>query len=234
MGDEVQSLPVEPATRKSLTQPRLTSLPFPAQHRVLRVLQQRLERSAFESIQKWHPQLGQSNGWDCAEKVELHMAFRALDRKRRTQPTSGSSEFPKKAVNQLRADIEGIRHAAVHRQLQDHRRLLHQLHSAREFATVWLGDPQCGMEIEQCQMRINRLFSGWKARTRRLQGNLAARMGCNRMPEDRRHQLLLLEATRRLLERTNHDCVGQVDYILQASFPSLYTKMRAGHAQHDK
>ncbi|KAL3254173.1 hypothetical protein ABHI18_009108, partial [Aspergillus niger] len=68
MGDEVKNLP--------------TSLPFPAQHRILRVLQQRLERSAFESIQKWHPQLGQANGWKCAENVELHMAFRALDRKR--------------------------------------------------------------------------------------------------------------------------------------------------------
>ncbi|OJZ79975.1 hypothetical protein ASPFODRAFT_470543 [Aspergillus luchuensis CBS 106.47] len=87
------------------------------------------------------------------------------------------------------------------------------------FATVWLGDPQCGMEIEQCQMRINRLFSGWKARTHSLQGILAARIGCNRMREHRRHQFLLLEATRRLLEKTNHDCVGQVDYILQASFP---------------
>ncbi|OJZ79854.1 hypothetical protein ASPFODRAFT_54407 [Aspergillus luchuensis CBS 106.47] len=230
MGDEVKALPAEPMTPKLLTQPPLTSLPFPAQHRVLQVLQQRLERSAFESIQKWHPQLGQSNGWDCAEKVELHMAFRALDRKRRTHPTSQASIIPKKGLNRLRADIEGIRHAAVHRQLHDHRRLLHQLRSAREFATVWLDDPQCGREIEQCHVRINRLFSAWKARTRRLQGNLAARMGCNRMPEDQHHHFLLLEATRRLLEKTNHDCVGQVDYILQASFPSLYTKMRAGHA----
>ncbi|KAL3254956.1 hypothetical protein ABHI18_008597, partial [Aspergillus niger] len=81
MGDEVKNLPVEPMP-KSSAQPLPMSLPFPAQHRILRVLQQRLERSAFESIQKWHPQLGQANGWKCAENVELHMAFRALDRKR--------------------------------------------------------------------------------------------------------------------------------------------------------
>ncbi|GLA10351.1 hypothetical protein AnigIFM60653_003251 [Aspergillus niger] len=222
-GDEVKSLPVEPMLRSS-TQPLPTSLPFPAQHRILRVLQQRLERSAFKSIQKWHPQLGQTNGWDCAENVELHMAFRALDRKRRTHSTSGLLKIPKKGINRLRVDIEGIRHAAVHRQLQDHRRLLQQLHSAREFATVWLGDPQCGGEIEQCQVRINRLFSRWMARTHHLQGNLAVRMGCDRIPEDRRYQFLLREATRRLLEKTNHDCVEQVDYILQLSFPSLYTK----------
>ena len=150
MCDEVKRLPAEPMTPISSTQPPLTSLPFPAQHRVLQVLQQRLERSAFESIQKWQPQLGQSNGWDCAEKVELHMAFRALERKSRTHSASQASIIPKKGLNRLRADIEGIRHAAVHRQLHDHRRLLHQIRSAREFATVWLGDPQCGMEIEQC------------------------------------------------------------------------------------
>ncbi|KAI2862865.1 hypothetical protein CBS63078_11319 [Aspergillus niger] len=223
MGDEVKNLPVEPMP-KSSTQPLPTSLPFPAQHRILRVLQQRLERSAFDSIQKWHPQLGQANGWDCAEKVELHMAFRALDRKRRSHSISGSTRIPRKAVNRLRTDVVGIRHAAVHRQLQDHRRLLQQLHSAREFATVWLGDPQCGREIEQCHVRINRLFSAWKARTHRLQGNLAARMGRNSMPEHQRHQILLREAMRRLWERINRDCVGQADYILQVSFPSLYTK----------
>ncbi|GAA93156.1 hypothetical protein AKAW_11268 [Aspergillus luchuensis IFO 4308] len=121
---------------KSSTQPLPTSLPFPAQYRILRALQQRLERSAFESIQKWHPQLAQANGWDCAEKVELYMAFRALDRKCRSHSISGSTRIPKKAVSRLRADVVGIRHAAVHRQLQDHRRLLQQLHSAREFATV--------------------------------------------------------------------------------------------------
>ncbi|GAA93337.1 hypothetical protein AKAW_11449 [Aspergillus luchuensis IFO 4308] len=86
---------------KSTTQPLPTSLPFPAQHRILRVLQQRLERSAFESIQKWHPQLGQTNGWDCAENVELHMAFRALDRKRRTHSASALLKIPKKGVNRL-------------------------------------------------------------------------------------------------------------------------------------
>ncbi|RDH26435.1 hypothetical protein BDQ94DRAFT_177815 [Aspergillus welwitschiae] len=204
-------MPHPVSTPRQRIQHILTSLPFPVQHRVLR--------------------LGQSNGWVCAEKVELHMAFRALERRSRIHSASKASIIPK-GLNRLRADIEGIRHAAVHRQLQDHRRLLQQLHSARVFATVWLGDPQCGMEIEQCQMRINRLFSGWKARNRRLQDNLAARMGCNRMPKDRHHQFLLLEATRRLLENTNHDCVGQVGYILQASFPSLYTKTWAGHARH--
>ncbi|KAI3056206.1 hypothetical protein CBS147353_11224 [Aspergillus niger] len=223
MGDEVKNLPVEPVP-KSSAQPLPTSLPFPAQHRILRVLQQRLERSAFESIQKWHPELGQANGWNCAENVELHMAFRALDRKRRTHSTSGLLKIPKKGVNRLRVDIEGIRHAAVHRQLQDHRRLLQQFHSAREFATVWLHDPQSAGEIEQCQVRINRLFSRWMARTHHLQGNLALRMGSNRIPEDRRYQFLLREATRRLLEKINHDCIEQVDYILQVSFPSLYTK----------
>ncbi|PYH67188.1 uncharacterized protein BO88DRAFT_427317 [Aspergillus vadensis CBS 113365] len=181
-----------------------TSLPFPAQHRILQVLQQRLERSAFESIQEWHPQLGQANGRDYAEHVELHMAFKALDRKRYTHSTSGLSKIPKKGVNRLRVDIEGIRHAAIHCQLQDYHRLLQQVHSAREFATVWLGDPQ--------------------SRTHHLQGNLTVRMGCNRIPEDRRYQFLLRKATRRLLEKTNHDCIEQVDYILQLSFPPLYTK----------
>lgn len=214
---------VEPMIPLQLTEPQLTTLPFPAQHRIVRALQRRLECSAFESIQEWHPQLAQSKGWDCAEKVELHLAFRALDRKSRTRSTFGFGAIPKKGVNRLRSDIEGIRHAAVHRQRLSHRRLQQQLSSAREFASLWLGDQHCGMEIEQCQGRVNHLFSAWKGRTRRLRGNLAAHMARNQTPEGHHHLRLLLEVARRLLEKINHDCNEQVDHILQLSFPSLPT-----------
>lgn len=128
-----------------------------------------------------------------------------------------------KGVNRLRSDIEGIRHAAVHRQRLSHRRLQQQLSSAREFARLWLGDQHCGTEIEQCQGRVNHLFSAWKGRTRRLRGNLAAHMARNQTPEGHHHLRLLLEVARRVLEKINHDCNEQVDHILQLSFPSLPT-----------
>ena len=51
---------VEPMIPLQLTKPQLTKLPLPAQHRIVRALQRRLERSVFELIQKWHPQLAQS------------------------------------------------------------------------------------------------------------------------------------------------------------------------------
>ncbi|KAH1969922.1 hypothetical protein KXV98_007020, partial [Aspergillus fumigatus] len=75
------------------------------------------------------PQLSQSKGWDCAERVELHTAFRALE----LASTHSSSEHY--SFSRLRAYIMGVRRAAVHRQPQGHCRLLQQLRSAHEFAT---------------------------------------------------------------------------------------------------
>jgi hypothetical protein len=130
-----------------LTQMRSVGLPFPAQHRILVVLQRRLERSVFDFIWTTHPQLSQTKDWDCAEKVELHMAFWALERKLRAHPTSKLQSRTKDGLSRLHADIMGVRHAAVHRQPQGHCRLQQQLRLAHEFATVWLGDQDCGREI---------------------------------------------------------------------------------------
>ncbi|KAF7588284.1 hypothetical protein BBP40_005938 [Aspergillus hancockii] len=58
---------------------RPIGIPFPAQHRILLTLQRQLERSGFNFAQTWHPSLCQAQGWDCAEKMELHTLFRMLD-----------------------------------------------------------------------------------------------------------------------------------------------------------
>jgi hypothetical protein len=203
-------------------------LPFPAQHRILVVLQRRLERSVFDFIRTTHPQLSQTKEWDCAEKVELHTAFRALERKLRAHPTSKLQSRTKDGLSRLRADIMGVRHAAVHRQPQGHCRLQQQLRSAHEFATVWLGDQDCGREIQQCQGRVDLLFDEWKGRSRRVAENLIARMdyynGVYKRPMRNRYRYLLREAARRLSDKINHDCIRQVDDMLQASFPPVYAK----------
>ncbi|GFF60973.1 hypothetical protein IFM51744_10545 [Aspergillus udagawae] len=224
-----KELAVDLPPAKLLTQLRSVGLPFPAQHRILVVLQRRLERSVFRFIRTTHPQLSQTKEWDCAERVELHTAFRALERKFRAHSTwNPQSRRTKDGLGRLRADIMGVRHAAVHRQPQDHCRLLQQLRSAHEFATVWLGDQQCGWEIQQCQGRLDFLFDEWKGRSRRVTENLTARMGYNnglcRGPVRNRHQYLLREAARRLSKRINQECIERVDVMLQASFSPLYAK----------
>jgi hypothetical protein len=202
------------------TQLGSVGLPFPAQHRILVVLQRRLERSVFEFIRTWHPQLCQSKGWDCAERVELHTAFRALEREFSAHSSSEHFSF-----SRLRADIMGVRHAAVHRQPQGHCRLLQQLRSAHEFATVWLSDQHCGREIQQCQGRVDLLFEEWKGRSRRVTENLIARMdyynGICKRPMRNRYRYLLREAARRLSDKIDHDCIKQVDDMLHASFSAL-------------
>ncbi|GIJ92763.1 hypothetical protein Asppvi_002041 [Aspergillus pseudoviridinutans] len=209
-----------------LTQLSSAGLPFPAQHRILVVLQRRLERSVFEFIRTWHPRLSKSKRWDCAEKVELHTAFRALERKLWALPNSEHRERrTNNGFSRLRPDIMGIRHAAVHRQPHAHGRLLQQLRSAHEFATVWLNDQQCGREIQQCQGRVGLLFEEWNGRTRRVTENLIARMdyhnGAHKGPIRNRYRYLLCEAARRLLDKINLDCIKQVDDMLHASFPPL-------------
>ncbi|KAJ8225836.1 hypothetical protein LV156_009053 [Aspergillus fumigatus] len=220
----VNSLPAKLSTHL-----RSVGLPFPAQHRILVVLQRRLECSVFEFIRTTHPQLSQMKEWDCAERVELNTAFRALERKFRDHVTlDPQSRHTNDGLSRLRADIMGVRHAAVHRQPQDHCRLLRQLRSAHEFATVWLGDQQCGREIQQCQGRLDLLFEEWERRSRRVTENLTERMeyynDLYRGPMRNRHQYLLREAARRLSNKINHDCIEQVDVMLQASFSPLYAK----------
>jgi hypothetical protein len=161
--------------------------------------------------------------------VELHTAFRALEPK---FWENSSSEHQKcrtnDGVSRLRADIMGIRHAAVHRQPQGHCRLLQQLRSAHEFATVWLSDHHCGREIQQCQWRVELLFEEWKGRSRRVTENLIARMdyynGVCKRPMRNRYRYLLQEAARRLSDKINHDCIKQVDDVLHASFPPFNEK----------
>ncbi|KAL2801502.1 hypothetical protein BJX63DRAFT_443116 [Aspergillus granulosus] len=196
--------------------PRGSSLPFPAQHRILLLLQRRLERSTFEFIRKRLPQLSQSKGWDCAEKLELHMAFRELEQEFRACPTADWVSRPKGGFGRLRADIISIRHAAVHRQPQSQRRLRQQLTSASEYATVWLGDRQCGLEIRQCQALVNDIFDDWRERCCRLRSISMARMDYD---GGRCSKNTLLEATRRLTDKIDHDCIEQVDRVLHASFP---------------
>jgi hypothetical protein len=91
-----------------------------------------------------------------------------------------------------------------------------------------LGDQQCGRGIQQCQGRLDLLFEEWKGRSRRVTENLTARMeyynGLYRGPVRNRHRHLLREAARRLSNRINHDCVEQVDVMLQTSFSPLYAK----------
>lgn len=210
---------------KLSTQPWAAALPFQAQHRVLAAVQRRLERCVFEFARRWYPDLCQSQDWDCAEKVELHTAFRALEQDDGGRLAGNTTTSSKEALGRLRAHVVGIRHAAVHRERQSHRQLLKKLDTAHRFATVWLSDRQCGTELQRCRLQVDALFNQWKKRSRCIAANLDARIGplseSDRAPLSDRSHRLLLEAARRLAQRNLDDCIAQVDRIIRITFSAI-------------
>lgn len=210
---------------KLSTQPRVPALPFQAQHRVLAAVQRRLERCVFDFARRRYPDLCQSKDWDCAEKVELHTAFRALEQGDHGRLVGNTAISPKEALGRLRANVVGIRHAAVHRERQSHRQLLKKLDTAHRFATVWLGDRQCGTELQRCRLQVDALYSQWKKRSGCIAANLDARIGLlsnsGRAPLSDRYRRLLVGAARRLAQRNLDDCVAQVDRIIRITFSAI-------------
>ncbi|KAJ5267775.1 hypothetical protein N7478_010583 [Penicillium angulare] len=68
-------------------------VPFRVQHFVLLALQRYLEAEAFRFVEQWLPKEAESNGWSCAEALELHKLFPFLKKNCRKLPLSA---FPQK------------------------------------------------------------------------------------------------------------------------------------------
>ncbi|KAE8155646.1 hypothetical protein BDV40DRAFT_283208 [Aspergillus tamarii] len=156
---------------------RLKEIPFPAQHQILVALQRQLEHSGFRFVRTWHPKLCRVQGWDCAERVELHILVRCLSEEFRTGlAVSGRNSAPD-AFQPLRKKVVGIRHAAVHRRPQRRRDLFGKFAVAAEFTADWLGDRASSCQIQLYRFRLESLVDDFHASRRRLQVNVAARIG---------------------------------------------------------
>ncbi|KAF7589591.1 hypothetical protein BBP40_004051 [Aspergillus hancockii] len=202
---------------------RPIGIPFPAQHQILIALQRQLERSGFNFAQARHPSLCQAQGWDCAEKVELHTLFRMLDREFRARPVAPEGKMTSGASRRLRKSIVGIRHAAVHRRPQRRRQLLQKFDAAVEFMTHWLGDQDTSLAIRRCRNRWSSLLDGYDESCHRLKLNLAARMDqcLNGDQECLKKQRRLQEAARRVAQQTVRQLIAQVEDVLHDNLSCL-------------
>ncbi|KAB8212910.1 hypothetical protein BDV33DRAFT_185897 [Aspergillus novoparasiticus] len=202
---------------------RLKEIPFPAQLHILVALQRQLEHSGFIFVRNWHPKLCRMQGWDCAERVELHILVRCLNEEFRTVlAVSGRNSAPD-AFHPLCKELVGIRHAAVHRRPQQRRDLFRKFAVAAEFTADWLGDRASSRQIQLCRFRLESLVDGFHASRCRLQVHVAARIGQYhaRDPDRQAQQQRLREAARRINQQYTHHFVAQVEQVLSESFRCL-------------
>lgn len=196
-------------------------IPFQAQYRILTDLQLRLERCGFKFAQTWLPRVCQLKRWDCPEKVELHSLVRILEYESRENFTSAFQQAPVDALPRMRRDIVGIRHAAVHRQPQARRHLLQKLDSAINFAE-WLGDWNCGLEIQRCRVLLRSLLDDMDERSRLLTSRFITHRSRSSQQQKKKQQLLL-EAVRRITHQNACEFIQHVERILRDTFCQTYS-----------
>lgn len=196
----------------------LTSVPFPAQHAILQVIQRHLENHAFQFLQKWLlPECARA-GWTCPETLELHKLFDFLDGHRdplkaRLCHLSGSS------FQRWRRVISNIRHAAVHRIPQPRNVLLRMIRCAIGFL-----DSIAVPESSRSFCRLYKFLKSVLSNSDRLVAHLRYKVDsqillCESNPQHLSHRLgLLPEATKRVLESNHTSLITQVRDFLHSEF----------------
>ncbi|KAJ5938406.1 hypothetical protein N7466_001540 [Penicillium verhagenii] len=116
----------------SLLGVRSGRIPFRAQNRILQAIQQHLEYHAFQFAHKWLPEKSLMNGWACPKELELHTFFTFLA-KNKTKVQLSAFHQASSALVKMKGPVSAIRHAAVHRLIQDRESLLQMNRIAIEF-----------------------------------------------------------------------------------------------------
>lgn len=89
-------------------------LPFQTQHKLLVLAQETLERACYDFTIASMPELIKSEGWDCAEALELNIRTRKMESREDNFLVEDVAELGK-PFNDLLDTIAQIRHTAVHR-----------------------------------------------------------------------------------------------------------------------
>lgn len=122
-------------------------LPYQAQHKLLITAQGLLEVACYSFAARALPQLIQSEGWDCAEAVELNIWARLFESRSDAFIEEDVSELgkPSKALFE---SIAQLRHTAVHRiRVSAHR--LEQFLSDAESLCRLLGEPSYTQKLSR-------------------------------------------------------------------------------------
>ncbi|KAJ6126317.1 hypothetical protein N7523_001929 [Penicillium sp. IBT 18751x] len=107
-------------------------VPFRAQNLILQAMQRHLEYHAFQFAHKWLRGESVMNGWTCPEELELHTFFKFMLKNQKNLQLSPYCHAGR-AVQRWKSSVSNIRHAAVHRLIQDRESLLQMNLAAIEF-----------------------------------------------------------------------------------------------------
>ncbi|KAJ5330534.1 hypothetical protein N7476_000317 [Penicillium atrosanguineum] len=107
-------------------------VPFRAQNLILQAMQRHLEYHAFQFAHKWLRGESVMNGWTCPEELELHTFFKFMLKNLKNLQLSPYCHAGR-AVQRWKSSVSKIRHAAVHRLIQDRESLLQMNLAAIEF-----------------------------------------------------------------------------------------------------
>jgi hypothetical protein len=176
-------------------------VPFRAQHFALQAVQKMLEQSGFRFVQHWLPHECHSFEWDCAESMELHKLFPFLDQHKGNVSSKVFHQILTKLHN-LRRMVTNIRHAAVHRIVQDSESFLIMLQAAVAFARC-IGDDECTQQLGCLCNSLNTFLAKMNERSHHLQERIRFQIRlCQSRPQElmQRHALLP-EAVKRMTEQ---------------------------------
>lgn len=190
-------------------------VPFRAQHLVLQAVQKLLEQGGFRFIQRWLPQACRSAEWACAESMELHRLFPFLNQHKKDVSSKGFHHRLAK-LRSFRHTVANIRHAAVHRIVQDSESLLGMLQSAVAFARC-IGDKECTQQLEFLCSSLNDLVLQMDERLHHLHQRITFQIRiCQSRPQElMQRRALLPEAAKRLTEQIEHIFNSQVQDLLR-------------------
>ncbi|KAJ5752708.1 hypothetical protein N7520_009625 [Penicillium odoratum] len=204
---------IEPLLRTSQA-----SIPFPAQHAILKAIQYHLEDHIFQFLQKWLLAESQAVGWTCVEAVELHKVFEFLaDHTERIEAQINCP--PAQSIQKWHRVISNVRHASVHRIPQARDILLRMVRHAIGFVGSIAGG-----RSPQSLRRLYRFVKTILHVSDRLQAQLRDKVRfqvqlCNAHPEQLGRRLQLLpEAMKRLLRNIEQRMVSQIQDFLQLEF----------------
>lgn len=198
-------------------------VPFRAQHLVLQMLQRHMEIEAFRFVRQWLPTEAHAAGWSCAEALELHKLFPFLAKHHKKIPLHAFwLEYDNASWRQ---SISQIRHATVHRLVQDRDALLKMSDDAIGF--VWcIAGPSSAQKFGDLRGFLQDVLP----QTRQSQGDRPptppVRKGMGRRARDRKsrqdavHRSAILPgAVGKIIQVVEDEFVHEFHGALQTRFP---------------
>lgn len=205
-------------------------LPLPAQHRLLAIVQQTLERACYKYAVTFLPDLvAEHEDWDCAEAVELNVWARVLAA-RPDKFLQADVDEVGKPLDQLLDSIAQLRHTAVHRLRVSAVRLDTFLVDAGSLATL-IHDEGCKQQMSRLRHETHLVVEDIKRNKDLLESQLAVkmrRMAAQRMELDRLEQSIIVD-----MLKEDHEYQQYAGTILTQAidFPETAVQSAAGSEQ---